>query len=414
MSAKISTLPREIRDQLNRRIDDGQNSAIILPWLNALPAVQEILAAEFDSKPVSRQNLADWRKGGFRDWVDRRDILGLARLIASDNADLAKAAPQGTATSRSPVENKCPQRLDPSDDPESSDDPQGTAMSQSPVENKRAKRFDPFDAASSSNDPESSESSESAPPPDPSLTDQAVPWFAARYLLMAKALPVSLEERSPADKLAPMSRICRDLIALRRSDHTAARLRLEQERLAHRRAVRAPKKNEKKEKRGLDDPEMIYQVKCELFGEDVIAPSEAADRGEVIYHSDTGEYEPTERTTPKMLEILKRLKEKKEQYVRDSEAFCQSHYRQGQCTPVQANPENQIAPLDGNSQPPAAQPTQAQTAPECQPAAAGACQPVAAQPPTQERTELCPSAYYPPSNTKSPREMVAWLLAGAH
>jgi hypothetical protein len=370
MSAKISTLPREIRDQLNRRIDDGQNSAIILPWLNALPTVQEILAAEFDSMPVSRQNLADWRKGGFRDWVDRRDILELARLIASDNADLAKAAPQGTATSRSPVENKCAQRLD------------------------------PFDAASSSNDSETPESSDSAPPPDPSLTDQAVPWFAARYLLMARALLVSLEERSPADKLAPMSRICRDLIALRRSDHTAARLRLEQERLAHRRAVRAPKKNEKKEKRGLDDPEMIYQVKCELFGEDVIAPSEAADRGEVIYHSDTGEYEPTERTTPKMLEILKRLKEKKEQYVRDSEAFCQSHYRQGPCTPVQANPENQIAPLDGNSQPPAAQPTQAQTAPECQPAVAGACQPVAVQPPTQERTEPCQSAYYPPSNNK--------------
>ena len=377
MSAKISTLPREIRDQLNRRIDDGQNSAIILPWLNALPAVQEILAAEFDSKPVSRQNLADWRKGGFRDWVDRRDILELARLIASDNADLAKAAPQGTATSRSPVENKC------------------------------AERLNTFDAASSSNDSETSESSdasESAPPPDPSLTDQAVPWFAARYLLMAKALLVSLEERSPADKLAPMSRICRDLIALRRSDHTAARLRLEQERLARRSAARAPKKNEKKEKRGLDDPEMIYQVKCELFGEDVIAPSEAADRGEVIYHSDTGEYEPTERTTPKMLEILKRLKEKKEQYVRDSEAFCQSHYRQGPCTPVQANPENQIAPLDGNSQPPAAQPTQAQTAPECQPAVAGACQPVAVQP-TPARPAPRRSAYYQP-DIKSRRHIL--------
>ena len=380
MSAKISTLPRSIRDQLNHRIDDGQNSAIILPWINALPSVQEILAAEFDSKPVSRQNLADWRKGGFRDWIDRRDILELARLIASDNADLAKAAPQGTATSRSPVENKCAQRLD------------------------------PFDAASSSNDsessdnPESPDASESAPPPDPSLTDQAVPWFAARYLLMAKALLVSLEERSPADKLAPMSRICRDLIALRRSDHRAARLRLEQERLAHRRAVRAPKKNEKKEKRGLDDPEMIYQVKCELFGEDVIAPSEAADRGEVIYHSDTGEYEPTERTTPKMLEILKRLKEKKEQYVRDSEAFCQSHYRQGPCTPVQANPENQIAPLDGNTQPPAAQPTQAQTAPECQPAVAGACQPVAVQP-TPARPAPRRSAYYQP-DIKSRRHIL--------
>jgi hypothetical protein len=72
---KIACLPRAIRDQLNRRIDDGEQAKSILPWLNALPEVQSVLEAQFESRPISEQILSEWRQGGFHDWLDRLDLL---------------------------------------------------------------------------------------------------------------------------------------------------------------------------------------------------------------------------------------------------------------------------------------------------------------------------------------------------
>lgn len=42
---KIGGLPREIREELNERLLDGQLAPQILPWLNAFPEVQSRLAA---------------------------------------------------------------------------------------------------------------------------------------------------------------------------------------------------------------------------------------------------------------------------------------------------------------------------------------------------------------------------------
>ncbi len=36
-NGKIARLPRAIRDELNRRMDDGQTGQELLPWLNGLP-----------------------------------------------------------------------------------------------------------------------------------------------------------------------------------------------------------------------------------------------------------------------------------------------------------------------------------------------------------------------------------------
>jgi hypothetical protein len=66
---KIARLPNDIREQLNQRLLDGQPADVILPWLNDLPLVKAILAAQFDGAPISRQNLDKWRHGGYRDWL---------------------------------------------------------------------------------------------------------------------------------------------------------------------------------------------------------------------------------------------------------------------------------------------------------------------------------------------------------
>src|SRR5580704_6402933 len=72
---KIARLPRSIRDQLNVRLDDGQDAEQILPWLNILPEVQKTLAKHFNGAPVSAQNLSGWRQGGFQEWLLHRQYI---------------------------------------------------------------------------------------------------------------------------------------------------------------------------------------------------------------------------------------------------------------------------------------------------------------------------------------------------
>jgi hypothetical protein len=74
-NGKIARLRNIIRDELNLRMDNREDGATLLAWLNALPEVQETLKASFGGVPISKQNLCEWRKGGFREWQRRRDWI---------------------------------------------------------------------------------------------------------------------------------------------------------------------------------------------------------------------------------------------------------------------------------------------------------------------------------------------------
>ncbi|MDR3456041.1 MAG: hypothetical protein P4N60_01235, partial [Verrucomicrobiae bacterium] len=52
-NGKIGRLPRELREQLNRRLDQNEPGGRILDWLNALPAVQAVLQADFKGDRVN-------------------------------------------------------------------------------------------------------------------------------------------------------------------------------------------------------------------------------------------------------------------------------------------------------------------------------------------------------------------------
>jgi hypothetical protein len=90
-NGKIARLPREIRDELNRRLQNGGQGGPLLAWLNALPAVSELLAREFGSSPVSKQNLCEWRAGGFKEWQLRQETLEQARELAADANEITAA-----------------------------------------------------------------------------------------------------------------------------------------------------------------------------------------------------------------------------------------------------------------------------------------------------------------------------------
>ena len=151
-NGKIARLPQPLREELNRRLDQGAQGRPLLQWLNSLPEVRAVLAADFEGRPINKQSLSQWRRGGYAEWLRLRETLVLA--------------------------------------------------GQMPAETGESQLAD-------------------APP----LTDQMAAWIAARCLL-------AVRERTGPDgaEAAPLKILheaCRDLMALRQANHTAARLQFE-------------------------------------------------------------------------------------------------------------------------------------------------------------------------------------------
>jgi hypothetical protein len=86
-TGKIACLPEEIRDEVNYRLIDGIKGPELLPWLNSQPEVRDVLTRHFGGRDINHQNLSAWRRGGFRDWLFRREIR-----LASFEAHAARSA----------------------------------------------------------------------------------------------------------------------------------------------------------------------------------------------------------------------------------------------------------------------------------------------------------------------------------
>jgi len=86
-NGKIARLPRAVREELNHRLRDGEEGKKLVVWLNELPEVKAVLGAEFAGKPIREQNLSEWRKGGYRDWLAHQEALEVAEKIAEDAID---------------------------------------------------------------------------------------------------------------------------------------------------------------------------------------------------------------------------------------------------------------------------------------------------------------------------------------
>jgi hypothetical protein len=89
--SKIACLPLEIRNELNRRIRDGELNPIILPWLNGLPQVRACLEASYAGRDVYADNLSDWRTGGYQEWLERRHQLEEKRELAQFCFEMAES-----------------------------------------------------------------------------------------------------------------------------------------------------------------------------------------------------------------------------------------------------------------------------------------------------------------------------------
>ncbi|MCX7008996.1 MAG: hypothetical protein NTY53_17405 [Kiritimatiellaeota bacterium] len=92
-TGKIARLPHAIREQLNRRLRDGEQGVVLVVWLNAQPEVKEVVRAEFGNRPITVQNLSEWKQGGFRDWLQRVETMELVQRVAGEAAEIRNAAP---------------------------------------------------------------------------------------------------------------------------------------------------------------------------------------------------------------------------------------------------------------------------------------------------------------------------------
>ena len=64
---------------MNLRLYNGQEGKLVVDWLNGSPLVQQVLAEGFGGKPISEQNLSEWRQGGYVEWEARKGLLTEAK-----------------------------------------------------------------------------------------------------------------------------------------------------------------------------------------------------------------------------------------------------------------------------------------------------------------------------------------------
>jgi hypothetical protein len=87
-TGKIARLPYFTRQELNRRLLDNEPGDTLVSWLNAQPQVQAVLNEQFGGKPITQQNLSEWRTGGFAVWELRQNVLGDAQEAEETSDEL--------------------------------------------------------------------------------------------------------------------------------------------------------------------------------------------------------------------------------------------------------------------------------------------------------------------------------------
>jgi hypothetical protein len=89
---KIARLPRELREELNARLHHGEEGKELVAWLNWPPGAQAVLAAKFCGRPISPQNLSEWKKGGYEDWLRHQENRAYASMLTEMAQDLEEKA----------------------------------------------------------------------------------------------------------------------------------------------------------------------------------------------------------------------------------------------------------------------------------------------------------------------------------
>jgi hypothetical protein len=94
-TGKIARLPAAIRLELNQRLQDGQKGRNLVQWLNGLPEVKAVLAAEFTGEPITESNLSRWKGGGYQSWEKEQNTREGAVALIESYPTFREAAKEG-------------------------------------------------------------------------------------------------------------------------------------------------------------------------------------------------------------------------------------------------------------------------------------------------------------------------------
>jgi len=89
---KIGRLPQDIRNQLGQRIEDGLPGTEIVQWLNGHPDVQQVLKDQFGGRPITEQNLSEWKQTGHPELLRRQEARLAALELIEESDELESAS----------------------------------------------------------------------------------------------------------------------------------------------------------------------------------------------------------------------------------------------------------------------------------------------------------------------------------
>jgi hypothetical protein len=93
--SKIAQLPEDLRLQINRRLQFGENAVQIASWLNALPEAQIPFAEAGTALTVEEADIETWRTTCYIDWLTQQSVMSEANRVTSEADELSHAADVG-------------------------------------------------------------------------------------------------------------------------------------------------------------------------------------------------------------------------------------------------------------------------------------------------------------------------------
>ena len=85
-------MPNQVREELNRSIQDGKEGKELVEWLNSLPEAQEVLRREFKGTAINEVNLSHWKTGGYQDWEEKEETVEAVGRLGADFEEINASA----------------------------------------------------------------------------------------------------------------------------------------------------------------------------------------------------------------------------------------------------------------------------------------------------------------------------------
>jgi hypothetical protein len=88
-NGKIARLPFDIREEINHRLLDNEPAKNIVTWLNTDSTARVCLERLFEGRPITEQNISEWRQGGYEEWLAERSCLESVQGLSEKAARVA-------------------------------------------------------------------------------------------------------------------------------------------------------------------------------------------------------------------------------------------------------------------------------------------------------------------------------------